>query len=107
MAPDRAAMMMPMTISTGTSAAPSPGRLPLAVDIQGVTKRFGQVTAVDNMTLTIEPGEIVAFLGPNGAGKTTTVDMVLGLSRPNAGAVRVYGRKPVDAVARGEVSAVM
>ncbi len=100
-------MMMPMTIPTGTSAAPSPGSLPLAVDIQGVTKRFGQVTAVDNMTLTIEPGEIVAFLGPNGAGKTTTVDMVLGLSRPNAGAVRVYGRKPTDAVARGEVSAVM
>src|SRR5215469_3707766 len=78
-----------------------------AVDLQGVTKRFGPVTAVDNLTLTIEPGEIVAFLGPNGAGKTTTIDMLLGLSRPNAGTVRVYGRKPVEAVARGEVSAVM
>jgi ABC-2 type transport system ATP-binding protein len=57
--------------------------------------------------LTIEPGEIVAFLGPNGAGKTTTVDMMLGLSRPTAGSVAVYGRRPTDAVARGEVSAVM
>src|ERR1700759_292876 len=78
-----------------------------AVDLRGVTKRFGQGTAVDNLTLQIEPGEIVAFLGPNGAGKTTTVDMLLGLSRPNSGEVRVYGRKPEDAVARGEVSAVM
>ncbi len=80
---------------------------PLAVDLQGVTKRFGPVTAVDNLTLQIEPGEIVAFLGPNGAGKTSTVDMLLGLSRPNAGTVAVYGRKPTDAVARGEISAVM
>src|SRR5215467_12180601 len=78
-----------------------------AVDLRGVTKRFGPVTAVDNLTLTIEPGEIVAFLGPNGAGKTTTVDMLLGLSRPNAGTVRIYGRRPADAVARGEVAAVM
>jgi len=83
------------------------GRTPLAVDIQGVTKRFGPVTAVNNLTLQIEPGEIVAFLGPNGAGKTTTVDMLLGLSRPNSGTVQVYGRKPVEAIARGEVSAVM
>jgi len=84
-----------------------PSNLPLAVDLQGVTKRFGQVTAVDNLTLQIEPGEIVAFLGPNGAGKTSTVDMLLGLSRPNAGTVTVNGRKPADAIARGEVAAVM
>ena len=57
----------------------------LAVDLQRVTKKFGSVTAVDDLTLAIEPGEIVAFLGPNGAGKTTTIDMLLGLSRPNSG----------------------
>ncbi|HEY1486673.1 MAG TPA: ABC transporter ATP-binding protein, partial [Micromonosporaceae bacterium] len=62
---------------------------------------------VDDLTLEIKPGEIVAFLGPNGAGKTTTVDMLLGLSRPNAGTVAIYGRKPTEAVARGEVAAVM
>jgi ABC-2 type transport system ATP-binding protein len=78
-----------------------------AVDLRGVTKRFGAVTAVDNVTLTIEPGEIVAFLGPNGAGKTTTVDMMLGLSRPDTGSVTIYGWKPVDAISRGEVAAVM
>ncbi|HEY7175929.1 MAG TPA: ABC transporter ATP-binding protein [Micromonosporaceae bacterium] len=79
----------------------------LAVDLRDVTKRFGPVTAVDNLTLAIEQGEIVAFLGPNGAGKTSTIDMMLGLSRPNAGTVAVYGRKPADAIARGEIAAVM
>ncbi|HKE65418.1 MAG TPA: ABC transporter ATP-binding protein [Micromonosporaceae bacterium] len=79
----------------------------LAVDLRGVTKRFGPVTAVDNLTLAIEQGEIVAFLGPNGAGKTSTIDMMLGLSRPNAGSVAVYGRRPSDAIARGEIAAVM
>jgi ABC-2 type transport system ATP-binding protein len=79
----------------------------LAVDLQRVTKRFGSVTAVDDLTLTVEPGEIVAFLGPNGAGKTTTIDMLLGLSKPNSGTVAVLGGKPEDAVARGEISAVM
>jgi ABC-2 type transport system ATP-binding protein len=85
-----------------TAPTPTP-----AVDLRGVTKRFGAVTAVDNLSLRIEPGEVIAFLGPNGAGKTTTVDMILGLSRPTDGSVAVYGRKPTDAVARGEVSAVM
>src|SRR6185312_4448996 len=80
-------------MSAMTNPATSDGQGPvLAVDIQGVTKRFGPVTAVNDITLAIEPGEIVAFLGPNGAGKTTTVDMLLGLSRPDRGGVSVYGR---------------
>jgi ABC-2 type transport system ATP-binding protein len=79
----------------------------LAVDLDGVVKRFGAVTAVDGIDLRIRPGEVVALLGPNGAGKTTTVDMLLGLSRPTEGAVQVYGRPPHDAVALGLVSAVM
>ncbi|HEY2794575.1 MAG TPA: ABC transporter ATP-binding protein [Micromonosporaceae bacterium] len=83
------------------------GQTSLAVDLRGLTKRFGPVTAVDDLTLAVKPGEIVAFLGPNGAGKTTTVDMMLGLSRPDGGSVSIYGRKPVEAVARGEVAAVM
>jgi len=77
------------------------------VDLQNLTKRYGRVTAVDELSLQIEHGEIVAFLGPNGAGKTTTIDMMLGLGRPDEGTVRVYGKSPTDAVARGEVSAVM
>jgi ABC-2 type transport system ATP-binding protein len=78
-----------------------------AVALRGLTKRFGAVTAVDGLDLTIEPGEIVAFLGPNGAGKTTTIDMVLGLSRPDAGSAEVYGMAPRAAVAHGLVAAVM
>src|SRR5215211_5020195 len=79
----------------------------LAVDLRNLTKRFGPVTAVNDLSLQIDSGEIVAFLGPNGAGKTTTIDMLLGLSRPDAGSVLVYGSTPDDAIARGEVSAVM
>ena len=78
-----------------------------AVDLDGVVKRFGAVTAVDGIDLRIRPGEVVALLGPNGAGKTTTVDMLLGLAQPTEGTVKVYGRKPHDAVALGLVSAVM
>ncbi|GLY95140.1 ABC transporter ATP-binding protein [Actinoplanes sp. NBRC 103695] len=78
-----------------------------AVDMDGVVKRFGAVTAVDGVSLTIRPGEVVALLGPNGAGKTTTIDMLLGLSRPDGGRVSIYGRAPQEAVALGLVSAVM
>ena len=78
-----------------------------AVSIDGVVKRFGSVTAVDGLSLTIQPGEVVAFLGPNGAGKTTTVDMILGLSQPSEGSVQIFGGDPRRAVALGRVAAVM
>jgi len=65
------------------------------------------VTAVDGLSLRVEPGEVVAFLGPNGAGKTTTLDMLLGLARPTAGSVRIFGQEPADAVALGRVAAVL
>jgi ABC-2 type transport system ATP-binding protein len=80
---------------------------PAAVRLDGLTKRFGSVVAVNNLSLTIEPGEVVAFLGPNGAGKTTTVDMMLGLAKPDAGTAHVYGEKPADAIAHGRIAAVM
>ncbi|MGW5560658.1 ABC transporter ATP-binding protein [Micromonospora sp. NPDC003944] len=75
--------------------------------MDGLTKSFGAVTAVDGLSLRVQPGEVVAFLGPNGAGKTTTIDMLLGLSRPDTGTVRVLGGSPDDAVARGRVAAVL
>jgi len=77
------------------------------VDLTGVSKRFGHVQAVRDVSLQIEPGEIVAILGPNGAGKTSTIDVILGLSTPNAGQVSVYGMTPRQAISRGLVSAVM
>ncbi|WP_426503857.1 ABC transporter ATP-binding protein [Dactylosporangium sp. McL0621] len=78
-----------------------------AVQLAGLSKRFGPVTAVDGLDLTIRRGEVVALLGPNGAGKSTTIDMLLGLLRPDAGAVRLYGEPPVKAIARGAVGALM
>jgi ABC-2 type transport system ATP-binding protein len=78
-----------------------------AVRIDGVVKTFGAVTAVDGLSLTIHPGEVVGFLGPNGAGKTTTIDMILGLSAPSEGRVEIFGGDPRSAVALGRVAAVM
>src|SRR6266545_2161394 len=63
-----------------------------ALEVQGVVKQFGPVTAVDGVTFTVESGEIVGLLGPNGAGKTTTLHAVLGLVTPDAGAVRLFGQ---------------
>src|SRR3954447_11930963 len=97
-----------MSLSMSLPAAPDVDRPPPpAIALRGVTKRFGAVTAVDGLDLIIEQGEIVAFLGPNGAGKTSTIDMVLGLSRPDAGSVEVLGTAPRTAVAHGLVTAVM
>jgi ABC-2 type transport system ATP-binding protein len=78
-----------------------------AVELVDLHKNFKQVQAVRGMTLSIEPGEIVALLGPNGAGKTTTIDMILGLSQPSSGSVTVYGMQPRQAIDSGQVSAVM
>jgi len=78
-----------------------------SVVLDAVTKRFGTVTAVDDVSLRINRGEIVALLGPNGAGKTSTIDMILGLSDPSAGRVSVFGMTARRAVSLGSVSAVM
>jgi len=80
---------------------------PLAIGLRGVRKNFGPVEAVRGIDLEISSGEIVAFLGPNGAGKTTTIDMILGLSKPTAGEVSVFGMHSRQAIAHGLVSAVM
>jgi ABC-2 type transport system ATP-binding protein len=98
--------MVVMTL-TAYSESLARGSGQLAVDLDSVVKRFGPVTAVDGISLQIRPGEVVALLGPNGAGKTSTVDMLLGLSAPTEGSVRVYGRPPHEAVELGLVSAVM
>ncbi len=62
-----------------------------AIQCQGLTKRFGQITAVDNLHLTVPEGSIVGFLGPNGAGKTTTMRILAGLSHPTGGQAWVAG----------------
>ena len=80
---------------------------PPALELRHLVKEFGRVTAVDRLDLNVERGEVVAFLGPNGAGKTSTIDIMLGLSRPTSGEVRIFGQSPVQAVAGGRIAAVM
>ena len=62
-----------------------------AIEIDGLSKHFGDVVAVDDLDLTVEEGEIFGFLGPNGAGKSTTIDIVLDFVRPTSGSVSVLG----------------
>ena len=63
-----------------------------AVEARGLTKRFGDVLAVDAVDFDVREGEVFGFLGPNGAGKTTTINMLTGLARPTAGTIRYFGR---------------
>lgn len=62
-----------------------------AIVVEGLTKRFGDVTAVDSVTFAVSEGELFGFLGPNGAGKTTTINMLTGLTRPDSGRVQIAG----------------
>lgn len=73
------------------SAARLRAHTPPAVDLDGLTKRFGSLVAVDEVNLTVAPGEVFGFLGPNGAGKSTTIRMLLGLIRPTSGRASVFG----------------
>ncbi len=77
------------------------------VTFDRVSRRFGAITALDELSLEIRAGETVALLGPNGAGKTTATETLLGLTEPDAGVVRLFGGPPVDAVARGRVGAML
>jgi ABC-2 type transport system ATP-binding protein len=70
------------------------------IEIEGLTKRFGTFTAVDNVSFTVARGEVLGFLGPNGAGKSTTMKMLAGFSTPSAGTARIDGHDvQTDAIA--------
>ena len=73
-------------MTTASTAAPG-----ARIEIRGLTKHFGDVKAVDNLSFDVEPGRITGFLGPNGAGKTTTLRMALGLVRPTSGTALIGG----------------
>jgi len=78
-----------------------------AITFDAVTKRYGTVRAINGVSFEIWPGQMVAMLGPNGAGKSTTVDIMLGLRRPDSGAVQVLGLAPQRAAAAGRVGAML
>jgi ABC-2 type transport system ATP-binding protein len=73
---------------------------PAPIEARGLVKRYGHVTAVDDVELTVDRGDVYGFLGPNGAGKTTTLRMLLGLIRPDEGEARLFGRDPLQEGAR-------
>ncbi|MGX1702046.1 ABC transporter ATP-binding protein [Microbacterium sp. NPDC055357] len=82
----------------------SASRPPLA-SLRGVTRRYGDTIAVDDVTLEIQPGQIVGMLGPNGAGKSTILSLIQGLRRPSAGSVTLFGGDPRDAPNRMRLGA--
>jgi ABC-2 type transport system ATP-binding protein len=71
------------------------------IELRNVTKKFGNLTAVDNISMTVPPGEFFGFLGPNGAGKTTTIKMMAGLFAPTSGQILINGfdvvQNPIEA----------
>ena len=81
------------------------------IELRGLEKTYrspeGPVHAVRGIDFTVTPGETVALLGPNGAGKSTTIDMLLGLQRPDAGDIEVFGTSPEEAVKAGRVGAML
>jgi len=78
------------------------------IEARGLTKRYGDKVAVDDLTFTVQPGIVTGFLGPNGAGKSTTMRLILGLDAPSAGTVTVNGKPYVEhAAPLGEVGALL
>ena len=68
------------------------------IEVRGLVKRYGELTAVAGVDLTVRSGDVYGYLGPNGAGKTTSLRMMLGLIRPTEGTVRLFGRDPMQTV---------
>jgi ABC-2 type transport system ATP-binding protein len=93
-------MVTRSTVTTSTEPPP-------AAELTAVTKRYGGVLALDQVDLVLERGRVTALLGPNGAGKTTCVKLLLGLARPSAGRVEVFGGDPDAAPQRTRVGAMM
>ena len=77
------------------------------IQTEGLTKRFGKIVAVDDLSLTVPRGHVFGLLGPNGSGKTTTMGMILGLTRPTAGSFRLFGEQGNHQAALRRVGAIV
>ena len=94
-------------MSATAAELPAPAEPAPLARLREVTKRYGQRAALDRFSLTLRRGEVTALLGPNGAGKTTAVRLLLGLMRPDVGAVEVLGRDPRSSQARTAIGAML
>jgi ABC-2 type transport system ATP-binding protein len=77
------------------------------LDVRGLTKRYGEKVAVEDLSFTVRAGEVFGFLGPNGSGKTTTIGMIFGIIRPTRGEVSVFGGSNRVALAQGRMSGTL
>ncbi len=78
-----------------------------AIELSHVSKYFESIHALEDVSLEVRPGEVVAVLGPNGAGKTTAINLMLGLRRPTSGSVRLFGHDPLEASSRRRVGVML
>ncbi|WP_454293217.1 ABC transporter ATP-binding protein [Salana multivorans] len=92
--------MTALSSTVSPARGPGGGSTGPVVSLEGVTRTFGKVTALDDVTLDLPEGQLVGMLGPNGAGKSTLLSLVAGLRRPTRGVVRLMGRDPRDPAAR-------
>jgi ABC-2 type transport system ATP-binding protein len=83
--------MSEQALSVVAAVAPVPGEP--VVSCRGLTKRYGELVAVDGVSFSLRAGTVTGYLGPNGAGKTTTLRLLLGLAEPTSGEARVFGRR--------------
>jgi ABC-2 type transport system ATP-binding protein len=87
-----------VTLAPPPLAHRRPSAGPVAIEVSGLTKRYGAVIAVDGLSFAVQPGKVTGFLGPNGAGKTTTMRVILGLDSPTGGTALIAGQRYRDII---------
>jgi ABC-2 type transport system ATP-binding protein len=90
-----------------TGSFPEAANVDTVAELRGASKHYGAVVALEGLDLGFGRGQLTAVLGPNGAGKTTAIKLLLGLTRPSGGSVRVFGADPIEPAARRRVGAML